>query len=84
MRAVFRSDVDDADKPLAMGGTAVEIDTRADMGGVSLVKFRLPDESGRRGVVGVDLFAAPQGAGAGSRTAGRKTFESATVCGVEW
>ena len=34
-----------------MGGTAVEIDTRADMGGVSLVKFRRPDESGRRGVV---------------------------------
>ena len=33
---------------------------------------------------GVDIFAAPEGAGAGSRTAGRKTFESATVCGVDW
>ena len=72
------------DKPLAMNGTAVQIDTRADMGGVSLVKFVSPESAGRLGVVGVDLFAAPAGAGAGSRTAGRRVFDRAEVCGVVW
>jgi hypothetical protein len=74
------------DKPLAMGGTAVQIDSRADLGGISLVKFISPSESigGRLGVVGVDLYAAPEGAGAGSRTAGRKVFERTELCGVVW
>ena len=46
---------------------------------------RRPEESGGRlGVVGVDLFAAPEGAGAGSRTAGRRVFDRAELCGVLW
>ena len=74
------------DKPLVLGGTAVQIDTRADMGGVSLVKFVPLDSTrdGRAGVVGLDIFAAPEGAGAGSRTAGRKAFNSTELCGVRF
>ena len=56
------------------------------MGGVSLVKFVPLDSTrdGRAGVVGLDIFTAPEGAGAGSRTAGRKAFNSTELCGVRF
>jgi hypothetical protein len=51
----------------------------------NLVKFVSPETiDGRLGVVGVDLSAAPAGAGAGSRTAGRRVSDRAEVCGVVW
>jgi len=72
------------DKPLVRGGTAVQIDGSGKGGPPPLVKFISVEPGCRSGLVGVDLYAAAAGAGAGSRTRGKKAFETIELCGVRW